>query len=55
MSQIIDMSTKEIDIMGERGRKLVEERFTATSVAHQMQELYNWILNKTNKPNFVYE
>lgn len=55
MSRIIDMPTEEIDIMGERGRKLVEEKFTATSVAHQMQELYNWILNRNNKPNFVYE
>lgn len=55
MSQIIDMPHEEIDAMGERGRRLVEEKFTATSVAKQMKELYEWILGKQEKPDFVYE
>jgi glycosyltransferase involved in cell wall biosynthesis len=55
MSQIIDMPHEEIDAMGERGRKLVEEKFTADSVARQMKDLYEWILGKQEKPIFVYE
>lgn len=53
MSQIIDMSHEEIDAMGERGCQLVEEKFTAISVATQMKELYEWILGKKEKPDFV--
>ena len=53
MSQIIDMPREEIDAMGERGRQLVEEKFTAISVATQMKELYEWILGKKEKPDFV--
>ena len=54
MSQIIDMPIDEIEAMGERGRKLVEEKFTAVSVAKQMQELYEWISGKSEKPDFVF-
>ena len=54
MSQIVDMPREEINAMGERGRKLVEEKFTAISVAAQMKELYEWIINGGNKPEFVY-
>lgn len=55
MSHIVDMPREEIDAMGERGRKLVEEKFTASSVAKQMKELYEWILGEQEKPDFVYE
>ena len=54
MSQIVDMPIEEIDAMGERGRKLVEEKFTAESVAKQMQELYTWIAENREKPRFVH-
>lgn len=54
MTQITDMTTEEIDAMGERGRALVEEMFTAESVAKQMQELYTWIAENREKPRFVH-
>lgn len=54
MTQITDMTTEEIDAMGERGRTLVEEMFTAESVAKQMQELYTWIAENREKPRFVH-
>lgn len=54
MSLIAEMSNEEIDAMGERGRKLVEEKFTAESVARQMQELYTWIAENREKPRFVH-
>lgn len=54
MSQIVDMPREEIDAMGERGRQLVEEKFTAKSVATQMKELYEWILYGGCKPEFIH-
>ena len=55
MMQVADMSTTELDAMGERGRQLVEEKYTAESVAKQMQCLYRWIAEEGEKPEFVYE
>lgn len=54
MTQVTDMTAEEIDAMGERGRTLVEEKFTAESVAKQMQELYTWIAENGEKPRFVH-
>lgn len=54
MSRISDMTNEEIDAMGERGRKFVEEKFTAESVAEQIKELYKWIANNNNRPDFIY-
>lgn len=54
MTQVTDMTAEEIDAMGERGRTLVEEKFTAESVAKQMQELYTWIAEYREKPRFVH-
>ena len=44
---------EEIIDKGKNGRKLIEEKYSITSVAKKMVTLYSWILNKTVKPNFV--
>lgn len=54
MIQVADMSTAELDAMGERGRQLVEEKYTAKSVVKQMQRLYQWIAEGGEKPEFVF-
>lgn len=41
--------------MGRAGRELVEERFTAASVARQFLELYQWMLGQAPQPEFVLE
>ena len=41
--------------MGARGRRLVEEKFTWPTVAVQMREVYNWVLGRAVKPDFVFE
>ena len=33
---------------------LVKEKFTAESVAKQMQELYEWIYYGNSKPEFIH-
>ena len=55
MRQILAMSPKNIDEMGEKGRMLVEESFSAERVAQQMAVLYQWIVIGKSKPSFVYE
>jgi len=40
---------------GLNGRKLVEEKYSIEAVAQQMVELYKWILNQGEKPDFIYE
>lgn len=44
----------EIDKMGENGKLLVETNYTDTQVALKMKQLYEWILNGGEKPEFVY-
>ncbi len=39
--------------MGKNGRKLIEDKYSIESVAKQMTELYEWILDKREKPDFV--
>jgi poly(glycerol-phosphate) alpha-glucosyltransferase len=47
------MSAAERLAMGQRGRKLVEERFTWDSVAMEMFSVHNWILGGGQPPPCV--
>jgi glycosyltransferase involved in cell wall biosynthesis len=40
--------------MGLHGRQLVEKQFTWDIAAKKMLQLYSWILNGGEKPEFVY-
>lgn len=55
MQQVLEMPQADLFAMGERGRQLVLEKYTANRVARQMLALYEWILNGGAKPDFVYE
>lgn len=55
MHQILNMSPKTIDEMGQIGRQWIIEDFSSQHVAKQMKELYHWILTKESKPSFVYD
>ncbi|WCL51246.1 glycosyltransferase [Leptospira sp. GIMC2001] len=45
---------EELVIMGRRGRLLMLEKYTWTKVAKQSLELYNWLLGRASRPNFVF-
>jgi len=49
------MACSEEDIIkkGKNGRRLIEEKYGIASVAKKMVALYSWVLNKTDKPNFI--
>jgi len=40
--------------MGERGRRLVEEKFSWPKIARQMKEVYEWVLGGGPKPDCFY-
>lgn len=55
MRQILMMSPKDLDKMGANGSRFVKKYFAAETVAQQIKDLYQWILNKQIKPSFVYD
>ncbi|MFI3320921.1 MAG: glycosyltransferase [Rikenellaceae bacterium] len=45
----------ELEAMGQRGRELMEQNYSVEAVGTKMKALYEWILTKRDKPEFVYE
>lgn len=41
--------------MGARGRALIERKYEQLRLATMMKQLYEWLLNGGEKPDFVYE
>ena len=50
----INVTGNKLAIMGQNGRRLMEERYDVDSIARNMKALYEWILGETSKPEFVY-
>lgn len=55
IGRMIALPVAERKLMGERGRKLVMEKYTIDSVAARMRDLYSWILGEGPKPSFITE
>lgn len=53
LGELFQMGDAERAAMGERGRKLVEERFTWGKVADEMYEVYQWLLGGGSPPACV--
>jgi glycosyltransferase involved in cell wall biosynthesis len=53
LEKMLSTSQKDLDLMGMNGRKLIESKYSMESVAIKMLQLYYWILNKTEPPEFV--
>lgn len=53
LTKAMQLSDEERKIMGLNGRRLVEEKYSIDIVAKKMIELYEWILNKREKPEFI--
>ena len=50
---LFEMSDADRVAMGERGRSLVENRFTWPKIAAQMKEVYEWVLGGGHPPDCV--
>lgn len=55
LKRLFAMTDIERKEMGERGYNLLKERFTWNISAQKMLALYEWLLGKREKPEFVYE
>ncbi|KQS93357.1 hypothetical protein ASG21_12630 [Chryseobacterium sp. Leaf394] len=53
LEEYLQKDSSELEEMGKNGRRLVEDKYSIESVGKQFLELYGWILNKTEKPDFV--
>lgn len=53
IKEILSKSDKELLVMGNNGRHLIEDRYEQHNVAGMMKELYEWISNGGMKPEFV--
>lgn len=54
LKEALSLPENERRLMGKNGRKLVEQKYSIDQVARQMITLYEWILGKGPRPDFVY-
>lgn len=55
IQDLLDLDQKTLHDMGQKGRKLVVEKYTLEAVSFQMKQMYNWIMGERDKPDFIYE
>lgn len=53
LNSMMAKSPETLQQMGVNGRQLIEQKYSMQAVAKHMLELYNWILNQSEKPKFV--
>lgn len=53
LCSMMSLDNVELYSLGLKGRKIVEAKFNIDRVANKMFDLYNWILEKESKPEFV--
>lgn len=54
LARLLNASTTERTLMGERGRALVENHFTWTSAAARLAQVYRWVKGDAERPDFVF-
>jgi glycosyltransferase involved in cell wall biosynthesis len=56
IKQAISLSDRERNEMGQKGRRLILDKYSTEKVVLQMKLLYDWVLDpKKQKPEFIYE
>jgi glycosyltransferase involved in cell wall biosynthesis len=53
LAAFLDLPEAERRAMGNRGRRLVEERFNWSAISAQMSEVYAWVLGRQERPACV--
>lgn len=53
LEEYLMKSNSELQQMGQNGRQLIEDKYSIQSVAKQFIELYQWMNNKKEKPEFI--
>ena len=55
LKSALEASDQERRAMGVRGRELVKQKYLWPAIAANMSEFYQWLLGKSDKPDFVLE
>lgn len=53
LERALSTSPEDLRLMGERGRKLVEDKYQWPSIGRDMNRFYKWLLGDGYKPEFV--
>ena len=53
--KVLGLDVEILSDMGKRGRQLVLEKYTLDAVSRQMKQMYDWVAEKRNKPDFINE
>lgn len=53
LQEAIKMTNKDLQRMGELGKKLIASKYTWPKLAQKTIRLYDWLLGKGDKPDFV--
>lgn len=54
VKQAMQISNEELNKMGERGRKLMENHYSIEAIAKKMQNMYNWVNTHSNRPSYIF-
>lgn len=54
IAKVLSLSSEEISVMGENGKRLVRDKYQDIQVAKMMKQLYEWVIYDGTKPDFVY-
>lgn len=54
MKRFFNLSTEQRKQMEINGRRLIQDKYTLEENGKKLAQLYDWILHKTSKPDFVY-
>lgn len=55
LKESMSLSDEERHLMGTRARQTIIEKYSSASIAKKTYALYEWILGKREKPEFVYD
>lgn len=50
----LETPVDELYAMGVRGKKLMKDKYSIEAVAKQMKEVYEWLLGRSEKPDFIH-
>jgi glycosyltransferase involved in cell wall biosynthesis len=54
LREALTMSAEALAEMGGRGRRLVDEQYSWERVAREMREVYDWVLDRRERPDCVH-
>ncbi len=55
LREVLQKEREELQKIGKNGRELIRQKYSTKINAEKTLILYNWIINKTSKPDFIYD